>query len=59
MGRQHLGMDRPGVRKVPEGGVEQGKTEETGCEVIPGAPMTPAAKGFSTCSSCELVAEGV
>ena len=25
MGRQHQGMDRPGVRKVPEGSGEQGK----------------------------------
>ena len=29
MGRQHQGMDRPGVRQVPEGSGEQGKTEET------------------------------
>ena len=25
MGRQHQGMDRPGVRQVPEGSGEQGK----------------------------------
>ena len=25
VGRQHLGMDRPGVRQVPEGSGEQGK----------------------------------
>ena len=30
MGRQHPGMDRPGVRQVPEGSGEQGKMEETG-----------------------------
>ena len=45
MGRQHQGVDRPGVRQVPEGSGEQGKMEETGCEIIGGAPMTPAVKG--------------
>ena len=45
VGRQHQGMDRPGVRKVPEGSGEQGKMEETGCEVICGAPTTLAGKG--------------
>ena len=44
-GRQHQGMDRPGVRKVPEGSGEQGKMEETGCEIICGAPTTLAVKG--------------
>ena len=34
VGRQPHGMDRPGVRKVPEGSGEQGKMEETGCEII-------------------------
>ena len=33
VGRQHQGMDRPGVRQVPEGSGEQRKMEETGCEV--------------------------
>ena len=28
VGRQHKGMDRPGVRHVPEGNGEQGKMEE-------------------------------
>ena len=28
MGRQHQGMDRPGVRQVPEGSGEQGKNGE-------------------------------
>ena len=28
VGRQHQGMDRPGVRQVPEGSGEQGKKEE-------------------------------
>ena len=32
VGRQHQGMDRPGVRQVPEGSGEQGKMEETGCD---------------------------
>ena len=45
VGRQHQGMDRPGVRQVPEGGGEQRKMEETGCEVICGASTTPAVKG--------------
>ena len=45
VGRQHQGMDRPGVREVPEGSGEQGKMEETGCEVICGAPTTLAVKG--------------
>ena len=34
VGRQHQGMDRPGVRQVPEGSGEQRKMEETGCEGI-------------------------
>ena len=45
VGRQHQGMDRPGVRQVPEGSEEQGKMEETGCEIICGAPTTLAVKG--------------
>ena len=43
--RQHQGMDSPGVCQVPEGSGEQRKTEETGCEVICGAPTTLAVKG--------------
>ena len=35
-------MDRPGVRQAPEGSGEQGKMEETGCEVICSAPTTLA-----------------
>ena len=42
---RHQGMDRPGVRQVPEGSGEQGRTEETGCEIICGAPTTLAVKG--------------
>ena len=43
--RQHQGMDRPGVSQVPEGSGEKRKVEESGCEVICGAPTTPAVKG--------------
>ena len=43
--RQHQGMDRPRVRQIPEGSGEQGKMEETSCEIISGAPMTLAVKG--------------
>ena len=45
VGRQHQGMDRPGVRRVTEGSGEQGKMEGTGCEIICGAPTTLAVKG--------------
>ena len=45
VGRQHQGMDRPGVRQVPEGGGEQEKMEESACEIICGAPTTLAVKG--------------
>ena len=38
--RQHQGMDRPEIRQIPEGRGEQGKMEETVCEVICGAPST-------------------
>ena len=41
---QPQGMDRPGVCQVPEGGGEQRKMEETGCEVICGVPITPPVK---------------
>ena len=40
VGRQHYGMDGPGVCQVPEGSGEQRKMKETGCEIICGAPMT-------------------
>ena len=42
VGRQHQGMERLGVRQVPEGSGEQGIMEETGCKIICGAPTTPA-----------------
>ena len=45
VGRQHQGMDRPGVGQVPEDSGEQGKMEETGCEIIFGAPATLAVRG--------------
>ena len=44
VGRQHLAIDRPGVRQVPEGSREQGKMEKTGCKIICGAPTTLAVK---------------
>ena len=44
MGRQHQGMDRPGVRQVPGGSGEHGRMEETGCEIICAAPTTLVVK---------------
>ena len=46
MGRQRQGMDRSGVRQVPEGSGEQGKMEKTGCKTICGASTTLAVKGL-------------
>ena len=46
MGRQHQGMDSPGVQQVPEGSGEQRKLEKTGCRIICGAPTTLAVKGL-------------
>ena len=43
--RQHPGMDWPGVHQVPEGSGEERKMEETGGEIICGAPTTLAVKG--------------
>ena len=45
VGRQHQGTYRPGVCQVQEGRGEQAKMEETGCEIICGAPTTLAVKG--------------
>ena len=56
VGRQHQGMDRPGVRHVPEGSRERGKMEETGCEVICGAPTTLAVKVLMKVKKKELCA---
>ena len=39
-------MDRTVVREVPEGDGEQGKMEETGCEIICGAQTTLAVEIF-------------
>ena len=44
VGREHQGTDRRGIRQDPEGRGEQRKMEETGCEVICGAPTTLAVK---------------
>ena len=46
MGRQHQGMDRPGVQQVPEGSGEQGKMEETGCKIFCGVPTILAVKAW-------------
>ena len=46
VGRQHQGMDRLGVRQVPEGSGEPGKIEETGCKIICGTTTTLAVKGL-------------
>ena len=43
--RQHQGIDRPGVRQVPEGSGELTKMEEIGCKIICGAPTTLLVKG--------------
>ena len=41
---RHQGMDRPGVRQIPEGSGEQGNMEKTGCKIICGAPTTLVVK---------------
>ena len=48
VGRQHQGMDRPGVCQVPEGSGEQWKMEKkkNGCEISRSAPTTLAVKGL-------------
>ena len=48
VGRQHHGMDRPGVWQVPESSGEQGKMEKTGCKITCGAPTTITIKGLMT-----------
>ena len=48
VGRQRQGMNTPGVRRVrqvQESRGEERNMEETGCEVICGAPTTLAVKG--------------
>ena len=54
---QHQRMDRPGVRQVPEGSGEQGKTEKTGCKIICGAPTTLAVKGLMMMMKTNFLAE--
>ena len=46
VGRQHQGMDRPGVQQVPEGSGEQGKIEKISCKIVCGAPTTLRVKGL-------------
>ena len=38
VGRQHQGIDTPGVRQVPEGSGEREKLAKICCKVICGAP---------------------
>ena len=45
VGRQHQGMDRSGVRQVPEDSGEQGKMEKTVFKTICGAQTTLAVIG--------------
>ena len=45
VGRQHDGMDRPGVCQVIESWREHGQMEESGCKIICGAPATLMVKG--------------
>ena len=45
VGRQHRGLDRPGVRQVPDGSGDQNKMEETGYEIIRSASTTLTVKG--------------
>ena len=46
VGKTILGNGQNGVRKVPEGSGEYGEMEETGCEIICGAPTTLEVKGL-------------
>ena len=56
VGRQHQGMDRPGVCQVSEGSGEHRKMEKTGCEVICGAPTTLVVKGqVNVCEGFALI----
>ena len=54
VGRQHQGMDRPGVWQVLEGSGEHGKMEKTGCKIICGAPATLAVKGLMMMIMCHV-----
>ena len=44
VGRQHQGMSRHEDRRVPQASREQRKMEETGCEIICGAPTILTVK---------------
>ena len=44
-GKTASGNGQPGLRKVQEGRGKQRKMEETGCEIICGAPTSLAVKG--------------
>ena len=46
VGRQDQGLDRLGVRQVPEGSGQQGKMEKTGCKIICSALTTIMVKGL-------------
>ena len=45
VGRQHQEMDRLWVRRVPKASREQGKVEQTSCEILCGVPTTLMVKG--------------
>ena len=45
VGRQHQGMDRPGVRQVPEGSLEREEWRKLVVKSIFGAQTTLAVKG--------------
>ena len=44
--RQHQGMDRPGIRQVPEGRGEQGKMEKNWLQYHLWCPNDPRGKGI-------------
>ena len=46
MGRQHQGMDRAGVRQVPEGSGEQGKMEKNWLQNYLWCPNDPRGYGI-------------
>ena len=54
VGRQRQGMDRPGVRQVPEGSGEQGRMDKTGIKIICGAPTTLVVMGLMMMIPTEL-----
>ena len=58
VGRQHQGMDRPAVRKVPEGSGEQEKVEKTGCKIICGAPTTLVGKELMMMMMINIIEKG-